>query len=178
VQPDRRLHWRATDNPRRRTVRLLILTLSHRQPAWVDAGFAEYARRMPREVRLELTELRPEPRPDNAGPAAVARLLEREAERLAAAIPRGALKVVLDERGSALTTRQLAGHLERWLGEGRDAAFLVGSADGLAPSIREGADAVLSLSALTLPHGLVRVLLAEQLYRAFSLLHNHPYHRD
>lgn len=159
-------------------MRLLIVTLSHRQPAWVDAGFAEYARRMPREARLELLELRPEPRPDNIGPSAVAKLLAREAERLSAAIPRGALTVALDERGAPLTTRQLAGQLERWRSDGRDAAFLVGSADGLAPSIREGADAVLSLSSLTLPHGLVRVLLAEQLYRACSVLLNHPYHRD
>lgn len=159
-------------------MRLLILTLSHRQPAWVEAGFDEYARRMPREARVELVELRPENRPDNAGPAAIAKLLEREAGRLTAALPRGALKVVLDERGSPVTTRQFAGHLERWLAAGRDVAFVVGSADGLAPCLRDGADAVLSLSALTLPHGLVRVLLAEQLYRACSVLQNHPYHRD
>lgn len=159
-------------------MRLLILTLSHRQPAWVDAGFNEYARRMPREARLELVELKPESRPDHAGAAAVDRLLEREAVRLTAALPRGALKVVLDERGSPVTTRQFAGHLERWLAAGCDVAFVVGSADGLAASLRQGADEVLSLSALTLPHGLVRVLLAEQIYRAFSILHNHPYHRD
>lgn len=159
-------------------MRLLIVTLSHRQPAWVAAGFDDYARRMPREARLDLVELRPEPRPEGASEAVVARLLEREAERLAAAVPRGALTVALDERGTAMSTRQLAGRLGGWLAEGRDAAFLVGSADGLAPSARQRADAVLALSSFTLPHGLVRVLLAEQLYRACCVLHNHPYHRD
>ena len=159
-------------------MRLLIVTLSHRQPAWVAAGFDEYARRMPRQARLELVELRPVPRPDGARPAVVAKLQEREAERLAAAVPRGALKVALDERGVALSTLQFAGRMGDWLAEGRDAAFLVGSADGLAASVRQNADVVLALSSFTLPHGLVRVLLAEQLYRACCVLHNHPYHRD
>jgi 23S rRNA (pseudouridine1915-N3)-methyltransferase len=108
----------------------------------------------------------------------VAKLQEREAERLAAAVPRGALKVALDERGVALSTLQFAGRMGDWLAEGRDAAFLVGSADGLAASVRQNADVVLALSSFTLPHGLVRVLLAEQLYRACCVLHNHPYHRD
>lgn len=168
----------AVRQQRGRGVRLLIITLSHRQPSWVAAGFDEYARRMPKQMRLELVELRPEPRPDGANPAVVARLQEKEAERLAAAVPRGALTVALDERGATLGTLQFASRLRDWASEGRDAAFLVGSADGLAPAARQRADAVMALSSFTLPHGLVRVLLAEQLYRACCVLHNHPYHRD
>ena len=159
-------------------MRIRVVAVGHRQPAWVDAAFDEYARRMPAEARLELVALKPEPRPESAGEAAVERVLEREARRIAAAIPTGITRVVLDERGRAVTTRELASLLEGWLGAGRDLGMIIGSADGLHPSVKAGADVLLSLSALTLPHGLVRVLLAEQLYRAASLLRGHPYHRD
>ncbi|MCW5623162.1 MAG: 23S rRNA (pseudouridine(1915)-N(3))-methyltransferase RlmH [Burkholderiales bacterium] len=159
-------------------MRLVILAVGHRQPSWVDIAFHEYAKRMPRELRIELVELRPEPRPDNAGEAAVTKLLEREAARIEQAQPKGALRVVLDEAGEALATRALSARFERWLGTGRDIAFVIGSADGLHSTLKTSAEQTLSLSPLTLPHGLARVLLAEQLYRAHALLRGHPYHRD
>jgi 23S rRNA (pseudouridine1915-N3)-methyltransferase len=144
-------------------------------PAWVDAGFTEYARRMPRETRVELIAVRPEPR---EGSAPLERLTESEARRIRSAIPAGARKVVLDEGGRACSTKTLAEQLQAWQMEGRDVAFVIGGPDGLAAGIRREADWLWSLSPLTLPHGLVRVILAEQLYRASSILKNHPYHRE
>jgi len=151
-----------------------VVALGHRMPAWVTAGWNEYARRLPRDFALELVELKPEPR-DRGRP--VAQLLAAEALRIDAAC-KGARVVALDERGRPWTTRTLAERLDRWRGEGEDIAFVIGSADGLDESVRQRAAAVVALSALTLPHGLVRVLVAEQLYRAATLLAGHPYHRD
>lgn len=144
-------------------------------PAWVDAGFSEYARRMPKEAPLKLVEVRPEPRGDNTP---VEKLTAAEGRRIRAGWPAGCVKVVLDERGRACTTRELARRLEGWQMEGRDVAFVVGGADGLEKTMRDEADWLWSLSALTLPHALVRVVVAEQLYRACSILKNHPYHRE
>lgn len=155
-------------------MKLRVVALGHRMPAWVAAGWDDYARRMPREFALELVELKPEPR-DRGKP--VAQLLAAEAPRIAAAC-RGAEVVALDERGEPWTTRRLAEAVARWRDDARDAAFVIGSADGLAEPVKRGAAAVVALSALTLPHGLVRVIVAEQLYRAVSLLSGHPYHRD
>jgi 23S rRNA (pseudouridine1915-N3)-methyltransferase len=143
-------------------------------PAWVSAGWTDYARRMPHEFALELTELKPEPR---EGGKPVARLLAAEGARIASAC-RGTVVVALDERGQPWTTRMLADHLARWRDASRDVAFVIGSADGLADSIKRDAQAIVALSAMTLPHGLVRVLVAEQLYRAASILSGHPYHRE
>lgn len=157
-------------------MKLHIIAVGQRMPAWIADGFLEYAKRMPREMPLLLKELKPAPRSASAGD--LPRWLETEAERIDDALPEGALRVVLDERGRSFPTRGLVGHLERWRGEGRDVAFIIGGADGLADGIRKGADLLWSLSPLTLPHGLVRVILAEQLYRAASLLTGHPYHRD
>jgi 23S rRNA (pseudouridine1915-N3)-methyltransferase len=159
-------------------MRLLMLAVGHRMPAWVGAGFEEYARRMPRGMPLQLVEIRPEARGSGpTGPGQVDRMLRAEAERLRAATPAGAVGVALDERGAALTTAELSQQLEGWRQQGADVAFLIGGADGLDPRIKRSARLMLSLSAMTLPHQLVRVILAEQLYRAASLLHNHPYHR-
>lgn len=159
-------------------MRIRLVAVGHRQPAWVETAFEEYAKRMPAEARIELVAIKPEPRPDASGEAAVERLLEREARRIDAALPEGVLRVVLDERGKQVTTRELAVLLERWMNSGRDVGMVIGSADGLHQAIKSTADVTLSLSSLTLPHGMVRVLLAEQLYRALSLLKGHPYHRD
>jgi len=156
-------------------VKFLVLAVGHRMPAWVTAGFEEYAKRMPREMPVLLKELKPSQR---SGAADAGRWLQDEGSRINDAVPAAALRVVLDEHGRGFPTRQLAEHLERWRGDGRDVAFIVGGADGLAPAIKESADLLWSLSPLTLPHGLVRVVLAEQLYRAASLLANHPYHRE
>jgi 23S rRNA (pseudouridine1915-N3)-methyltransferase len=159
-------------------MRLLILAVGHKMPAWVSAGFDDYARRLPRSMPLQLIEIRPEPR----GSAAVTaghreRLLKAEGERLQAAIPAGAVRVALDEHGQSLTTAAMSERLEGWRRLGADVALLIGGADGLDPAVKRSAQLMLSLSAMTLPHPLVRVILAEQLYRAASLLHNHPYHR-
>jgi 23S rRNA (pseudouridine1915-N3)-methyltransferase len=154
-------------------VKLYVVAVGHRMPAWVDAGFAEYAGRMPREARVELKAIKPAPRG-----GAVKRAIEDEGARLLAALPRGCLKVVLDEDGVLLDTAELAQHFGRWRQSGQDVAFIVGGADGLSAAVKSAAAFTWSLSPLTLPHGLARVLLAEQLYRALSILHNHPYHRE
>lgn len=142
-------------------------------PAWVESGFAEYTARMPREMRVELIALKPAQRGSGA-----ARAVESEGLRIRGAIPAGCLSIALDERGKAFPTAELARRMARWRQSGRDVAFAIGGADGLAETVKKSSDAVWSLSPLTLPHGLVRVLLAEQLYRAASILQNHPYHRD
>jgi 23S rRNA (pseudouridine1915-N3)-methyltransferase len=159
-------------------MRLLVLAVGHKMPAWVSTGFEDYARRMPREMPIQLTEIKPEPRSAGA-PAGgqVGRLLRAEGGRLRAAIPAGATCVALDEHGEGLTTEGLAKRIEGWRQQGGDVAFLIGGADGLDPDLKRSARLMLSLSAMTLPHQLVRVILAEQLYRAASLLQNHPYHR-
>ncbi len=157
-------------------MKLAILAVGHRMPAWVTAAYEEYAKRMPREMPLQLKELKPAQRSNASGDTP--RWLKTEAEHIDAAVPQNALRVVLDERGRSFPTRTLADHLKRWRNDGRDIAFIIGGADGLDDTIKSGADLLWSLSPLTLPHGLVRVVLAEQLYRASSLLAGHPYHRD
>jgi 23S rRNA (pseudouridine1915-N3)-methyltransferase len=155
-------------------VKLRIVALGHRMPAWVAAGYDEYARRMPRDCALELVELKPAARADGKSPA---QLLAAEAARIRA-VCADCTVVALDERGSAWTTRQLAQRLSGWRDSAQDVAFVVGSADGLDESVKRAASAVFALSALTLPHGLARIILAEQLYRSSSILGGHPYHRD
>ncbi len=155
-------------------MKLLVVAIGERMPRWVDDGFAEYAKRFPRKCRLELREIRPARR---GGSRTVAQLLAQEAKRIEAALPPGCRRVVLDERGRELTTAGLAGVVAGWLAGGRDVAFVVGGADGLDAGLKASAEFALRLSSLTLPHGLVRVLLSEQLYRALSILDNHPYHR-
>ena len=157
-------------------MKLFVVAVGHRMPAWVDAGYEEYAKRMPREAPLKLVEVKAEPRTDEGG--SVERITEAEARRVKSAIPQGALKVVLDERGKLLSTKDLAARIESWQMDGRDVAFVIGGADGLAASVKSDADVMWALSPLTLPHGLVRVVLAEQVYRAWSILRNHPYHRE
>ncbi|MEO8305791.1 MAG: 23S rRNA (pseudouridine(1915)-N(3))-methyltransferase RlmH [Betaproteobacteria bacterium] len=154
-------------------MKLRVVASGHRMPAWVTEGWDDYARRMPREFPLELVTVKPEPR----GGKPVAQLLAAEGVRIDAAC-KGRRVVALDERGQPWTTRMLADKLARWRDEASDAAFVIGSADGLAEGIKRSASAVVALSALTLPHGLVRIVVAEQLYRAVSLLAGHPYHRE
>ena len=143
-------------------------------PVWVQTGFEEYTKRMPPEARIELLELKPEDRVGKSSDI----VLKHEAVRIETAIPRQSKRLVLDERGQSLTTRDLAQMLTGWMREGINPCFIIGSADGLAASIKQSATKQFSLSGSTLPHGLVRVLLAEQLYRAWSLTQNHPYHRE
>ncbi|MDQ6619881.1 MAG: 23S rRNA (pseudouridine(1915)-N(3))-methyltransferase RlmH [Pseudomonadota bacterium] len=154
-------------------MKVKVVAFGRRMPGWVGEAWSDYARRMPREWNLELVELRPESR-DRGKP--VAGLLAVEAQRVAAAT-RGARVIALDEHGQAWTTPELASAMSRWAATGEEVAFVIGSADGLDPALKRAAAAVVALSALTLPHALVRVLLIEQLYRAASILAGHPYHR-
>lgn len=146
-----------------------------RLPDWMNAGFAEYAKRMPRELPLELVEIKPEPRTTGK---TVDAMMAAEAKRIEAALPTRCRRIALDERGEAPDTKTLAQRLGQWQAGGDDIAFLIGGPDGLDPALKEGADEKLRLSSLTLPHGLARVVLAEALYRAHSLRCGHPYHRD
>ena len=155
-------------------MKLRLVALSARLPAWMAAGYTEYARRMAREFILELVELKPEPRDRGK---TTAQILAAEAARIADATA-GYHVVALDERGQAWTTGEFAEKLTAWRERALAVAFVIGSADGLDPAVKRHADAVLALSALTLPHGLARVVLAEQLYRATSMLSGHPYHRE
>jgi 23S rRNA (pseudouridine1915-N3)-methyltransferase len=155
-------------------VRVHLLAVGERMPDWVEAGYRDYARRLRGGIALELRPLRAGRRARGADPA---RARSEEADRLLAAVPAGARVVALDAGGEAWSTEGLAESLRAWLPEGRDLALLVGGADGLDPRCLQVAERVWSLSALTFPHALVRVLIAEQLYRAWSLLQGHPYHR-
>ena len=155
-------------------MKLRIVALGHRLPPWVGEAYADYARRMPRTLSLELVEIKAEPRDRGKS---IEQVLTAEGEHIAAAT-RGFHVIALDERGSSRTTAELAAELAGWRDSALDVAFVIGSADGLAEKVKRDANVVIALSALTLPHGLVRVMLAEQLYRAASLLQGHPYHRE
>lgn len=155
-------------------MKLLVVAVGQRQPAWADAAWGEFARRFPPEMPLLLKAVKAEAR---AGRSA-AQCMAAEAQRLEAAIPKGARRVLLDERGTRATSAQLAERLARWRGGGSDVALLVGGPDGIAPTLAATADESLRLSDLTLPHALARVLLAEALYRAWTLHQGHPYHRE
>jgi 23S rRNA (pseudouridine1915-N3)-methyltransferase len=156
-------------------MKLYVIAVGNKMPDWITSGFNEYTKRMPREARIELIELKPESRTSGK---TTAQIMEAEAQRILAALPQNTLRIALDEHGATPTTKQLAQQMQHWLGDGRDVAFIIGGADGLHESVKHAAQQLMALSALTLPHGMVRVLLAEQLYRAHSLLHNHPYHRE
>lgn len=156
-------------------MRVTILSVGHKMPAWIQDGFQEYTRRMPPEVRVEIVELKPEER--GSGKTAV-KAMQAEGERILAAVPAGAKLLALDEKGRAVSTQGLSVMLADWMRDGTHPAFAIGGADGLDAAVKERADKLISLSSLTLPHGLVRVLLAEQLYRAWTILARHPYHRE
>lgn len=155
-------------------MKLAVLAVGHRQPGWVNEGCAEYLKRMPRELPASVSEIKPEPR----GSKTREQLLAAEKTRIRDALPGSCRIVVLDEKGEDLTTLKLAKRLEVWMQDGRDVALLIGGADGLDEEFKQQADDRLRLSSLTLPHALARVVLAEALYRAASLLKNHPYHRE
>jgi len=155
-------------------MQLHLIAVGKRMPGWVEQGYATYAKRMPASTRLHLSEIAPAKRTRGAD---TARAVVQEGERMLAAIPKGAYVIALEVDGRAWSTPQLAEELARWRQGGRDIALLVGGPEGLCAECRARAEASWSLSPLTLPHPLVRVLLAEQLYRACSILDNHPYHR-
>lgn len=155
-------------------MRLVLAAVGQRQPGWADAAYEDFAKRFPPEMRLELKAVKAEPR----GSKTAEQLMAAEASRLEAAVPKGARRVVLDERGERVTTVQLAQKLQAWQRDGRDVVIFVGGPDGLHPALKAQADEALRLSDLTLPHAFVRVLLAEALYRAWTVMVNHPYHRE
>lgn len=155
-------------------MKISIVALGHKMPAWVSAGVEEYSKRMPAEARIEFIELKPEDRTSRT----TEKVLSLEAARIEAVIPKNAQRIVCDERGKPLTTPLLSQWLQAWMAEGVSPCFIIGSADGLAESVKFAAHRTIALSSCVLPHGMVRVLLTEQLYRAWSLLHNHPYHRE
>jgi len=155
-------------------MQLVIAAVGHKMPAWIEDGFGEYAKRMPPECRIHLREIKPV---DRSGGRSADTVMAQERAKIEAAIPKGARIVALDERGKDLTTMQLSQLLTQWQRDGRDVTFVIGGADGLDTGFKASADLLLRISSLTLPHGMVRVLLAEQLYRAWSITQNHPYHR-
>lgn len=155
-------------------MRIHLISVGRRMPSWVEAGYAEYARRLPAECALHLVEVEPLRRVKGASPEQ-ARI--EEGGRILKAIPKGAGVTALALGGEAWSTEDLARRIQGWMGEGRDRALLVGGADGLSAPCLARADQCWSLSNLTFPHQLVRVLVAEQIYRAWSLLKGHPYHR-
>lgn len=155
-------------------MQLVIAAVGHKMPAWIETGFAEYAKRMPPDCRVVLREIKPV---DRSGSRSAETVMAMEKSRIEAVIPKGSRVVALDERGKDLTSAQLAGKLAQWQQGGTDVTFVIGGADGLDAQFKQQADMLLRISSLTLPHGMVRVLLAEQLYRAWSITQNHPYHR-
>lgn len=151
-----------------------LVAVGRNMPSWVSQGFADYAKRLPPEFSLDLLEIRPENRGKNDN---IAKIIEREGEKLLDAVPPQHTLVALDERGTAWNTQQLATHLQDWREQQQKLCLIIGGPDGLSAACRQRADHIWSLSPLTLPHPLVRVIIAEQVYRAWSILTNHPYHR-
>lgn len=155
-------------------MKLLIVAVGQRVPDWAQTAWDDYAKRFPTELKVELKAVKTEPR----GSKTLEALYAAERERIEAAIPRGSRIVALDERGTHLTTKALADKLKHWQLEADDVALVIGGPDGLDPQFKQLAHERIRLSDLTLPHAMVRVLLIEQLYRAWSVNANHPYHRE
>lgn len=155
-------------------MKLQIIAVGHKMPGWISAGFDEYAKRMPPELRIDLREIKPEPRTASR-PADQVMAIERQ--RIEAALPKQVYLIALDEHGADWTTVKLAAALPEWQRAGTDVAFVIGGADGLDPALKSRANLLLRLSSMTLPHGVARLILAEQLYRAWTINQNHPYHR-
>ncbi len=156
-------------------MKLQLVAVGTKMPDWVLTAFAEYQRRFPKEMPLELIEIPAGKRGKNAD---IPRILQKEGELTLAAVGKGARIVTLDLPGRPWSTEQLAEQLETWKQDGRDVALLIGGPEGLAPACKQAAEQSWNLSSLTLPHPLVRVLVAESLYRAWSITANHPYHRE
>jgi 23S rRNA (pseudouridine1915-N3)-methyltransferase len=155
-------------------LKIKIISVGHKMPDWVESACAEYLKRMPREATVEIVEIKPDKRAAGKNAEVVQ---EAEAKRILKVVGKDYL-IALDERGQEVSTLQLAERMTAWLGGGRDVALVVGGADGLHPDLKVRADWLWGLSKLTLPHGMVRVLLAEQLYRAWTVINHHPDHRE
>ena len=155
-------------------MKLLVVAIGQKVPDWAQTAWDDYAKRFPPEIKLQLKALKAEPRGQKSAQA----LMAAERERIEAACSKDTYRVVLDERGERLRTLDLAQRLKHWQGLGQEVALVIGGPDGLDPMLREQAQERIRLSDLTLPHAMVRVLLVEQLYRAWSVLAHHPYHRE
>jgi 23S rRNA (pseudouridine1915-N3)-methyltransferase len=155
-------------------MRITIIAVGTKQPSWVEEAVKDYLSRFPSDWKVELKAVKAE---DRTTGKPIAKVMELEAERIRAALPKDAFLIILDERGKDLTSVQMAQKIAAWGAEGLSPAFVIGGADGIDPGLKAEARFMLRLSSLTMPHGLVRVLIAEQLYRAWSLLNHHPYHR-
>ena len=155
-------------------MQLIIAAVGHKMPDWIETGFQEYAKRMPPECKVILKEIKPVER---SGSKTAETVMALERSKIEAVIPKNARIIALDERGKDWTSVALSQQLTQWQQDGRDVVFLIGGADGLDAGLKASAQTLLRVSSLTLPHGMVRVLLAEQLYRAWSITQNHPYHR-
>ncbi len=155
-------------------MKLYIVAVGQRVPDWAQTAWDDYAKRFPPELKIELKAVKTEPR----GSKTLDTLLAAERERIESAIPKNARIVALDERGTNLTTKALAQRLQDWQLSGDDVALVIGGPDGLQPAFRQAAHERVRLSDLTLPHAMARVLLIEQLYRAWSVNAGHPYHRE
>lgn len=155
-------------------MKLIVIAVGTRMPAWVETAWEDYAKRMPADCAIELKEIKPEPRTTGKTPQ---QMMQAEARRIESAIPASALRIALDEHGKDLTTMDLSSRLDQWRSGGQDVAFLIGGPDGLDSELKKNCSGMIRLSSLTLPHPMVRIVLAEQLYRAWAILVNHPYHR-
>ncbi len=155
-------------------MKLTVLAIGQKVPDWAQTAWDDYAKRFPPEIKFQLKAVKAEPR----GQKSPAALMAAERERIEAALGRDTHRVVLDERGDRLRTLELAERLRGWQGLGQEVALIIGGPDGLDPELRQQAHERIRLSDLTLPHAMVRVLLVEQLYRAWSVLAHHPYHRE
>jgi 23S rRNA (pseudouridine1915-N3)-methyltransferase len=155
-------------------MKLRIISVGHKMPSWVETACAEYTKRMPREAAVEIIDIKPEKR---AAGNSTENIQLIEAKRILEAVGKD-FCIALDERGQEVTTLQLADKFKDWQASSRDVALIIGGADGLHTSVKQKADWLWGLSKLTLPHAMVRVLLVEQLYRAHSVITNHPYHRE
>ncbi|WP_374317068.1 23S rRNA (pseudouridine(1915)-N(3))-methyltransferase RlmH [Aquabacterium sp.] len=154
-------------------MKLTVVAVGQRQPAWADTACEDYLKRFPPDWKVEVKAIKAEPREGKPVPV----IMQAEANRIESALDRGVRRIILDERGTRLTSVELSRRAEAWMHDGRDVAFIIGGADGIDPALKQTADETMRLSDLTLPHAMARVMLLEQLYRAWSLLHNHPYHR-
>jgi len=154
-------------------MKITVVAMGNRLPDWAEAACDDYLKRFPPDWRVELKALKAEPREGKP----TAAIMLAEASRIEACLPRGVRRVIMDERGTRLSSVQLAERAGAWQHDGRDVALIIGGADGIDPALKQTADESIRLSDMTLPHALARVLLVEQLYRAWSLMHNHPYHR-
>lgn len=156
-------------------MKIHVVTVGLRMPDWVSQGWHEYAKRLPADCSLNLIEVKPEPR--NQGKT-TAQIMQTEGKRIQNSIPNNAFTIALDERGQDISTVKLNQNLEQWRASGNDVAFIIGGPDGLDPEIKRSANQRWRLSSMTMPHPLVRIILAEQIYRAWAIMTNHPYHRE